>query len=188
MISPTRLRLNTNSFQYWSFFGEGAFFRYDGPRSSFITTCREAIASPDAFGNPSIRQIGFHRSNGVNAERVDEFFKIIHRTLGIRSRLTIHRALGNRAIVIDVPSFWLESGLRRAVFTLLLRCAAVYYENDIDDARTEYELLDSVKDPIDRFLRGHTCSDFKITSDFVSRFMGRRADYITRHLFKPKRS
>lgn len=142
----------------------GTFFIYDGEEeSSHIRTCREEIA--DYFTEDN-RWFGFCKSN-LDVKNLNNFWRQMEERLGILpgkiERTWFYRTdLNDNCIVIKISPFWLESNLRRGMFTLLLRLAGVYwkdegdFDKDLHTAIKKYDLANCIINTIKRFLDGHT--------------------------------
>jgi hypothetical protein len=96
--------------------------------------------------------------------------------------------LHNSIIYIQVPPFWRANGFRRAVFTLLLRCAGVYYKNNvsIEQAVRGYELGRMFLPVLNHFFKGNTVINPKLglNTNTVYYFRDKNEEYIKQNLTK----
>lgn len=146
-ISPA----HAANFQYSS--ETGAFFIYNQNNGAVgsIRNCREEFAG--YFGN-STRFVGFSFRN-TNIKLLNEFFKTIEKK--ISKKQTVFYATNVKGVIICEPApFWRISAFRRGLFTLFLRCGAVYYKEDFDEALERYGLTRAVKPMVYRFIAGYT--------------------------------
>lgn len=207
-ISPTVLSvLKTNRLVMYPALPNGGYFVYQphgrtsyGKMATIAYHCREAaLYRWTRFDEPD-PYLGFYSSAApsIDVEALDRFWTAIHETLGIKTPVIIHRtamrrddrtempALSAQTVILKVPAYWRQTGLRRAIFTLLLR-GAVIYGYDLKRAFNEYALLVSVRGAVNRFFAGHTRTTglrFKAWA-FCKTFERKGAVFLDRHLVRP---
>ncbi len=163
MLAKATKKLNDAQYQMLSeSYDTGYFFIYDNETGthSNIRSCREEIAQ---YFDEEQNWFGLSKTH-VDIKQLNNFWKEIEAKLGIKKDFTwFYRTdLSNNCIVIRVSPFWMDSNLKRGMFTLLLRMGAVYYtetgdfDKDLNNAIKKYDLARYIKDVIKRFLDNHT--------------------------------
>lgn len=206
MISTTILPFVENTSMmtlvYYANTDKGAFFVYDKSgktyKSNRMHQCREIAAGSSFFGEVGSKW-GFYYPK-LDIALVNEFFVIVKKRLrasGVNmdsARITFYPtnmldSSGKTiATVIEPSPFWRESSVRIEMFTLFLRCAAVYYpqsKGDFEKALASYDLLMTARSAVDLFLKGHVHCAFRFGGNMVA-VLGRKdivaklPDYLTR--------
>ena len=180
--------------RYGGAFTEGCFYAIHGYNIKSYMRCRVELAwewtsDKDTF-------IGF-RKTGLNVKSVREFWAHIESRLGHRAAITIHdmtpvHLYGKDMIIIELPMFWRRNSTVRSLFSLLLRCSAVYYKGNFDEAINSYALARKVKDAINLFLSGRIKPTYKRLrrmdeegyTGFVAEFQGLTNEEICAKLIK----
>lgn len=165
---------------------------------SYVATCRESFMCIDirkAFNSPQAEYIAFFCPD-INIEKVDEFFVTIKKKIKLKEKVKFHRAsfdgtLNNSLIYIQVPPFWRVNGFRRALFTLFLRCAALFYKEGVtfERALQSYNLAVSCLPMLNYFFEGNTVinSKLNLSTNTVNHFANnanKSLDYIKTNLTK----
>ena len=151
-------RINWDSYQ-WDPMGIGQ-------ASNYVFACRESLEhylhSPEITPN---NLIGFNYQNTIggvpvflNIKAVNDFFLELEKQLNLKEeqRTVFCRTNKDNVIMCEVPDFWNENPLKRNMFSLFLRCAAVYNKGNIKDSIRNYPLAYSINDVIMWFLEGNT--------------------------------
>ncbi len=159
----------------------GYFFTYD-PKTLYpnnIASCREEFFG--SFGK-NTKWIGFI-TPVLNIKLLNKFFTKIENQLKIKKQTVFYHSNLKGAVIIEVADFWLENQCRRSLFTLLLRCGAVYFKNDFDKAINSYNLAKATKNAIHYFLAGNVNPTFTdIEGGFYSKFQSLKGNNLARLL------
>lgn len=170
MISSKKLHLNTHNNQmfYWKNF-TGFFFVYL-PKSKQVKhytaiKCREEFHD---YWSARNRYVGFG-GHGVDAKikRINQFFEKIegknYLNLSPVDKTVVFKTDEENAIILKVSSFWSSVEIRRNIFTLLLRCAAVHYTGNFMKSLDSYDLTarSNVQRALLFFLKGNVNPTFK---------------------------
>ena len=148
-------RINWDSYQ-WDPMGIGQ-------ASNYVFTCRESLEH--YLRSPAITPnnlIGFHYiRNGIPAldiKIINNFFLELEEKLNLtgEQKTVFCRTNIDSVIMCEVPDFWNENSLKRNMFSLFLRCAAVYNKGNIKDSIKNYPLAYSIYSVIMWFLEGNT--------------------------------
>lgn len=158
---------------------------------SYIQThhCRETFSR---YFNSKTCFVLFLRLN-ISLNRVNKFFGEIETKLGIKNPSEFCPTNNKHIILIKPSYFWRVDGFRRGMFTLFLRCAACYYNNDVYEALTKYPLSKRILGPIEWFMKGNTNLSQKVGGgNMVNYFSGMgRSDWqghLTKFKFKKKKN
>jgi hypothetical protein len=190
MISDKILKINNpDSLNKYELF-EGEFFIYTGKTIEFnsVDSCRELFS--ENF-NSKTKYVGFHHSF-LDIKKIDRFFtrreEKLKDQIPENKRTIIYKTDIENTLVLEISPFWRKNLVCRAMFTLLLRCACVYYENNFNDAIENYNLASLIKPTINHFLEGNTIPTFKHIPDesVVEFFNGADNEFINQKLVKPK--
>lgn len=131
---------------------EGVYFEIlGGDEVSDVYGCREGFAE---YFNLHSNQIGFKKTD-INIAKVRNFFYQIEKKLKLKEKLVFVPTNFTDTFVVRVPEFWRANHFRRQMFTLLLRCAACYFQDDLDAAFDAYYLSKAIKKTIHHFLNGN---------------------------------
>jgi hypothetical protein len=171
----------------------GQFFIYDTKFSIIdgIHSCRELFSE---FFTCKTEYVGFTFSNhkDININKVVKFFEYIERRLKnqIPSNKTtiVYSTNIKNVIILKISPFWRENNVRRAMFTLFLRCACVHYKTSFKAAIINYALAYSIQPTINYFLKGNTIPTFRhsyLDDEIVDRFSWASEEFINRQLKKP---
>ncbi len=153
---------------------------------AYCYECRESFAS---YWNSSEEYIGFHLKRALLApDLVGEFFKNIEGTLQIPvSQMSeVMATEDGHGVIIKLSPFWVGDKQRHSFFTLMLRCACLYYKGDMDAAMKEYYLINTYcRKAVDHFLSGNTTSKVSFHYGFVGDHGGLTQTDLNRLLVKP---
>lgn len=162
----------------------GGFFHYDKPdekvpihRSTCAISCRDSFIYVwhDLYvgdgtmyfnGKTNRRTVGYVKSK-IDIQKINSFFEWLETKLGIpNDQHTVFFPTNHKnAVAIVVSTFWIENFTRKSLFSLFLRYAASYFENEKLNAETpegykklfnRYPLMSRCMDGILRFLDGYT--------------------------------
>lgn len=144
---------------------EGEFFTYNpktGSAGDETFSCREGF---EYYLNNNTHWVGFIYDN-LDIKKLNSFFVKIENQLKIKEKTTFYHAScqendkgydhSDYSTIINVSPFWMTDTVKRGFFTLFLRCGAVFYKNNIEEAINEYDLASDVKTHIFWFLSGNT--------------------------------
>jgi len=178
-------------------YNQGAFFTYSikTNQGGACFTCRESFGY--SF-NKNTRFVGFNKT-GIDIEKIDKFFRNREIKLNIpeEERIVIYNTNVVNCIILEISPFWASSAVRRGMFTLFLRAAAVYYANANDNfvaALEAYDLARQVIPAILHFMDGYTVQTVKSlgvggweAGGFVNYFKKKPTDTLslTKWLIKP---
>jgi hypothetical protein len=190
MISKEKFILDNRTGGLGYGYSKGSFFIIDKKNKTILhdtwpRTCRVEFASDFQRGK---NWIGFQILN-LKIDLLNEFFQNIEKKLNIKNPTVFYYSNEN-VVVINVSSFWMKTALKRSVFTLFLRCGAMYYNGNFLNAINSYDLTYKVKSALERFLDGHTFTRLrKIDNDgypagFVTLFEYMSEKQLVRHLIK----
>lgn len=173
----------------------GFFFAHnpsDGA-TAYVNTCRERFASN--WKIPSALWVGF---GGVvcDLNKVREFFADVEGTIGLKTHSVFHETDSRHHFICEPSPFWFRYWLRRQVFTMLLRCAALFYkgERSRGDALLMYGLTKNTINAIGVFISGMTTpigypqrwqnsrNPVDLAVGFFDRFQGAEVDYVLKEL------
>lgn len=108
--------------------------------------------------------VGFY-GNTVNIKTLDRFFDYFESKINLKERTIFYPCVINKnwtkqynknVVVMKLSPFWLENSTNKSMFTLLLRCGGVYYQNDINKALNKYGLSRVIASVIKWFFKGNT--------------------------------
>lgn len=170
MKAPEKIQFTDSGFHYNNSGSQGCFFTITGGadcgyRAEHIYGCRDSLAvviRKDYQG-------GFQKNHLLGMswslekkrdEKVEEFFTKIEDQLGLDERTVIVDCERTTEVLLFLAPFWVGNQVKKSIFTLLFRCAMIYYEGDMDKAFDSYGLLASIKPVIKRFLAGYTKTSF----------------------------
>lgn len=161
-----------NSFFYDS--GQkGTFFAFDPQTNKvrFLYRCRVEFAMyAGGYHNSAynFKWIGFKQEN-MDIGGIHEFLSIVEEKLNLKIRSEIHpmacRVTENnvvkrekKGILIKLSPFWTDGDnfVKMSLFTLFLRCGAMYYKDNFEKALLDYDLASKVIPAINHFLAGNT--------------------------------
>jgi len=135
----------------------------DNSRIIHLCTCRENFAS---FLKPEIKRIAWHSKNlgEEGIKKVNQFFmrrEAKLRKAGIEiQEIVIYKTDIPNFIVLEIDPFWMQNIITQAIFTLFLRCAAIFYPKtahggNFEEALQAYPLAAQVVPAIMFFLEGN---------------------------------
>lgn len=183
MISTEIITLSNPTHQYLNYVNPtiGMFFMMGGKDNCegiSFAQCRDSVALYWATIVPvkgTLLRIGYSLNkrgpslDGIaigpiesvlDIPKINVFFAAVSSKLGIPEPVFYHTQLAG-TMILDVPEFWRTSLAAESVFTLLLRCAAVYYDpskgvDTVSKAIRAYPLANNVWKAVERFLDGYT--------------------------------
>lgn len=188
MISKEKIMIrDTGSLGYS--YADGQFISIQkGQNGYYIDVVRKCRVEFAEHFQRDINLIGFYKEN-ININLVNKFIELVENKLKIKTP-TIFYQLNRDTIIIKVSPFWMKSALKRSVFTLFLRCGAVYYKKGFWNAINDYNLSRTVKPAIKRFLKGYTSTKLRKQDDddfpagFVTLFEGMSGKQLSKNLIK----
>jgi hypothetical protein len=138
----------------------GAFYALDGNFCiTYQATCRETFGENI---NSSTVFIGWNKQD-INIDSMIEFWLEVANKLNNKDTIpTFYRTQFPDVVVVEMPKFWSECFVKRALFTLLLRAGSVYYQGgEFDSIYKNYDLAALSEKAIRYFLAGNTLSTIK---------------------------
>lgn len=125
------------------------------PIKQFKTTeghsCRESFAANFGRDNEFLA----FKNNNLNIEKLNEFFSRIDSKLQLEKQTILYPTNHANSVLIEVPRFWVQSEMRRSLFTLLVRLGAAYYRDSLKTAIKDYRLANDTFGAIERFFDGY---------------------------------
>lgn len=174
MISDT-ISKNTDSMGKLMYAAEDGYFVVFSKEGNvqYTFTCRDEFFSAT---NENTNVVGFH-CNNLDIKAINHFFEeYIESKLGLKESIVFHGSSIQNLVVIELPKFWCEHIVRRSLFSLFLRCAAIFYKTDFNQAIDDYSLARVVKEQVSFFLEGNIFPTFKAwrsgSNGFVREFNG----------------
>lgn len=183
MISPKRFKLGDPDSWIWGYRSHGGYFglmSVDG-YCDHLVTCREELSW--TFRKTHERLV-FKRTD-LNVERLDRFLTTMTVKLNV-DPIVIHRTCKADTVVLELPLFWRANSTNRSLLSLLIRCGAVYYSGNIEDALQAYNISRRCTPAIKWFLKGYTKPTYKsLRAGFADFFASASPDTLARRLVKP---
>lgn len=138
---------------------DGAIRQQHTCRDSFERRCQEFNAqTAGGIMLGKKLQVAF-KTNKINLERMEAFWKPIFKKLGKESVFLFHTCNIETSVVINMRKWWMQNQMRRAVFSMLLRASCVYAS--FDEASKNYYIMQNTLAALTRFLEGYTIPTFQ---------------------------
>ncbi len=158
---------------------EGAFIGFTNNENYLIRTvagCRETFQGYFSQYPNNIAWI----QDGLNIERLNEFFELIEKKLKLKDKVTFHPTNYNNIVLIVVPPFWRDSLPLRQFFTMFIRCGAVHFKDDLESALDLYSLTREIRPTVDHFLNKNIKVTYDTTNEIglVQKFKGAALELI----------
>lgn len=163
---------------------EGTFLLFNDLGSiSFNHNCRDVLLTRM---NEETRVLGFFSSSPpIDINSINHFFEeFIEQKLGIKESVIFHLSNIPDLIVVEIGQFWRENIVRRSLFSLFLRCAALYKLNTLDESIQNYPTARTAKNAINYFLEGNIIPLFDKWSPYKNGFVTEFADDTPKDLEK----
>ena len=153
--------------------------------------CENERESKSPIGDETLdyryKYIGFSKVD-INYEQIVKFLTKIENKLKLKQKSKYYKCVGEKKnpyngkiteikdkyILIELSPFWIETQnfVKISLYTLLLRSAACYYNDDIQVSLNQYSLSSKVILAINHFLKGNTQATFKKWQNKYTDFNG----------------
>ena len=152
-----KLKDNIGIFESGDMYGnkEGYYLLLNKREIDYYFVCREEVEEEFHYHYEKTRGLAFHLEK-IDIINIDRFFNYIYKAAKIPGP-PIKFSLTNLddVIHIEIPKFWQENRVIFSLFTLFLRCAAIYYKGDFNKAIINYKLASKIKKTISYFMKGN---------------------------------
>lgn len=187
MIAEKKIKFTNPNFTSAAGQGRGYFFNFfpETLKLTNISSCRESFRNGWS-GQTSF--VGFISNDPKLAARVSDFFERVETMLKVKGRSVVHTIEGvSNVVVVEMVPFWIETSMRREVFTLFYRYAALHHQKtDKEFSWSRYELARMTNSALNYFLSGFTgCSSGFAASGWVNATNGASESLLKTHMLKP---
>src|SRR5688572_20099948 len=108
-------------------------FCFFNPKIGLISGIRECRIEFGWIMRKNRNFIGFIK-NKINIESLNRFWSHIENKLNIYPKTIFHKTNEDNIIVLEISPFWSENITNKNFFTLFLRCGAIHYDGNFNDA------------------------------------------------------
>lgn len=168
----------------------GVFFKYNNGQMLAYKKCREEFAN--YFDDKTVA-VGLSTGTALklNPDLIKKFWDHVEDKLKLPIRSEVCKTSLNNveqpnSILVKLSPFWVENGVRRAIFTLFLRCSCIYYKGDFNNALNNYELTNKIISTLQYFLEGNVYPRYHAGYDaiFCDIFKHATHEYLVNNLAK----
>lgn len=175
MIAKDNIKLGRNALDDVYSESDGLFYTLSS-RKHFLNEecCRELFH----YCWRSQEYIAFSTESTKSADRFNQFIDFVENRLKLKERTLVYKIPERLSVfIIKVPLFWRKCAYKRQIYTLFLRCGALYNTRNINNLRSfkrvlqKYHLTRAITIPLMYFMSGHVNFRSRIYYGIVDTFI-----------------